>query len=121
MHVYDLNKGKYLGKVKTFQFELEPALGRVFAVTSAKAPAPTVKGATEWKKGVVAKYSISGVRNPCRVVITSPEGKAVYTRNVSVRNGFKFVPSYDLPAGTYKISVKNIVGGAETILNVNLK
>ena len=121
MHVYDLNNGKYLGKVKTFQFELEPARGRVFAVTAAKAPAPTVKGAKEWKKGVVAKYSLGGVRNPCRVVITSPEGKNVFTRNVSVRGGFKFVPSYDLPAGTYKISVKNIVGGADTILNVNLK
>ena len=121
MHVYDLNKGNYLGKVKTFQFELEPAVGRVFAVTAEKAPAPKVKGPTEWTKGKVAKYGIGGVKNPCRVIITSPEGKAIFTRNVSVRAGFQFVPSYDLPAGNYKICVRNIVGGAETILNVKLK
>ena len=80
-----------------------------------------VKGPTEWKKATAAKYTIGGVKNPCRVIITTPEGKAIFTRNVTAKAGFQFVPSLDLPAGTYKISVKNIVGGAETILNVNLK
>lgn len=121
MHVYDLNKGKYLGRVKTFKFDLEAAKGRVFAVTRDIARPPLIKGPVKLAKGQAAKYILGGINNPSRVIITSPAGKTVFERNVSAKDSFVFVPSYDLPSGTYKISVKNIVGGAIKTLKTNLK
>ncbi|MBR2428025.1 MAG: beta-galactosidase [Lentisphaeria bacterium] len=121
MHVYDLNNGKYLGKLKEFKFDLAPATGRVFAITPAKAPAPGLKGAVKLEKGKAANYTLSGVNNPVRVTITAPDGKTVFTRNVSAKTAFQFVPSYDLPAGEYTIRARNIIGGAEKVMKANLK
>ena len=120
-HVYDLGTGKYLGKVQTFNFELAPAVGRVFAITTEKAPAPEVKVPAVFAHGKTAEFQIKNVPNPCHVTITAPDGKTVFEQNVKAKGKFRFIPSFDLPAGAYKVNVKNVIGGQEKDFNINLK
>ena len=120
-HVYDVSKGKYLGKVNKFSFELEPAVGRVFAVSSVKAPVPAVSGPSSLAYCKAADFKIKGVSNPCHVTITAPDGKTVLEKNVSADGTFRFVPSLELPAGTYKIDVRNVISGSVKTIKATLK
>ncbi len=120
-HVYDVSKGKYLGKVKQFSFELDPAVGRVFAVTAAKAPVPAVAGPALLAYGKPADFRLSGVPNPCHVTITDPNGKVVLEMNVKANGTFRFVPSYDMPKGNYKVEVKNVISGSVKTITATLK
>lgn len=120
-YVYDLNKGKAIGKVKKYTFELEPALGRVIAVCKKPAPVPTVKGPAATTYAKPAKFTISGVKNPCHVTVTAPNGRIVYEKNIKANGSFQYIPSYELPAGTFKVAVKNIVGGKTRTLKLNVK
>ena len=120
-HVYDVSKGKYLGKVKQFSFELDPAVGRVFAVTAAKAPVPAVAGPALLAYGKPADFRLSGVPNPCHVTITAPNGKTVLEMNVKANGTFRFIPSYDMPKGNYKVEVKNVISGSVKTITTTLK
>ena len=120
-HVYDLGTGKYLGKVRKFSFELTPAVGRVFALTQEKAPVPDVNIPSALAYGKTAEFRIKNVSNPCHVTIISPDGKTVFEQNVKANGTFRFIPSFELPAGAFKVSVKNVVGGLEKKFSINLK
>ena len=50
-----------------------------------------------------------------------PDGKTVFEQNVKANGTFRFIPSFDLPAGEYKVCVKNVVGGLEKNLGIKLK
>ena len=120
-HVYDVSKGKYLGKVKEFKFELDPAVGRVFAVTAEKAPVPVIAGPAAMTYAKPADFKLSNVPNPCHVTITAPDGKTVLEMNVKANGTFRFVPSFDMPAGDYKVEVKNVISGSLKTMKTTLK
>ena len=120
-HVYDVSKGKYLGKVKEFKFELDPAVGRVFAVTAEKAPVPVIAGPAAMTYAKPADFKLSNVPNPCHVTITAPDGKTVLEMNIKANGTFRFVPSFDMPEGDYKVEVKNVISGAVKTMKTTLK
>ena len=120
-YVYDLGKnGKYLGKIRNFRLELEPALGRVIACMDEPAEKPTLRAPSALVRGKSAEFTIGSVKNACRVRIESPDKKEVFRKNIS--NGrFQFIPPFNALAGSYKVIVTNPIGGASVQVEIPLK
>lgn len=112
MHVYDIiRNNKYLGKVKEFTVELEPATGRVFACLETPAKRPAVKvSARQVKPGKAICFNVSGRDNTAILTITGPDGKVINEQRITA-NKARFIPAFNDPKGTYKVQIKNVVGG----------
>lgn len=122
MHVYDIMNKKYLGKIKEFTVELEPAVGRVFACKEelAKVPGVSVKGMfSRVTRGEAVEFRLSNVDNTAIVTITDPDGKVADVQRVTT-NRARFVPAYNDKTGTWKVSVRDVVSGlsSETAFTV---
>ena len=122
MHVYDILKKKYLGKIQNFTVELEPAVGRVFACLEQKAKTPVIKVDSISKsvnRGQAIPFKISGLDNTAIVTVMTPDGNVADVQRTT-REKIRFVPSYNEPSGTWKVKVTDAVSGlfSETTFNV---
>ncbi len=122
MHVYDILKKKYLGKIQNFTVELEPAVGRVFACLEQKAKTPVIKVDSISKsvnRGQSIPFKISGLDNAAIVTVMTPDGNVADVQRTT-REKIRFVPSYNEPSGTWKVKVTDAVSGlfSETTFNV---
>jgi len=120
-HVYQVTGQKrYLGKTQTFEFDLAPAVGTVYACLETEALAPRLSGTMKLHRGKIAKFEVSGFSNTCRVTITAPDGKTVFAKNLA-KGTFQYIPALNDASGIYLMTAVNVISNQSTLLKLQLK
>ena len=121
-YVYDLlNANRDLGRVEKCTVELEPAVGRVLAISAAPAATPKLTLKKQiLKHGEILPIQITGVSTPLQLTVSDKAGKIINQQRLLGKEG-KFVPALNLPPGVYLLTATNLIGGNRAQAEFTLK
>ncbi|MBO7329678.1 MAG: beta-galactosidase [Lentisphaeria bacterium] len=124
MHIYDVLKKRYLGKLKKFDVMLDPAVGRVIACVENPVEAPEIRLSEKTKKvfkpGEMVEFTMAQIHNAAIFTVTAADGRKVFEKRVS-GNKCRFIPAYNDPAGKYTAQLQQVIGGKKTVVEFSIK
>jgi len=122
-HVYDVNRGKYLGRVRAFDVELVPGRAELMALLpyevkriSVRVPAKAQPGETISFKVTLEAGGDEVGEHVVHFAVHGPDGNELsfYSRNVVLEKGVfegELPVAYNALPGAYRISVRDVPTG----------
>ena len=129
--IYDVRQRQYLGTATELETEIEPAVPRLFALVEGKVTRLDASVPAQVKPGdeVGIKFSVRGpatMRSVAIITVTGPDGKVIpwYGGNEDIFSGtgsFSFRTALNDPVGTWKVTLRDALSGAQSDVNVEVR